>query len=96
MIRATLTAADTYGKRRDVKMIEIIQKPGDCHSLYPERFKSGDTAICLHTVIFVDRDRHLKGNEYVVEEKTKAYYNVCYAQYDLKTTAPETTLNPKP
>ena len=65
-------------------MIEIIQKPADCYPPYLDRFKAGDVVICLHTVVFCDGDRHLKGNEYIVEEKTKDYYNVCYAQYKPK------------
>ena len=76
-------------------MIEIIQKSADCYQPYLERFSVGDTVTCLHTVVFCDGDRHIKGNEYIVEEKTKDYYNVCYEQYRVTTTALKTPSNPK-
>ena len=51
---------------------------------YPDKFKVGDIAIAKKYVKFMYGEEHRVGQEIVVTEDNKAYYNVCYKDYDKK------------
>lgn len=51
---------------------------------YPDKFKSGDIAIALTNINYADGTKVKKGQEVLVTETTKSYYNVCYIDWELK------------
>lgn len=52
---------------------------------YPNKFIEGDIVVCNTRIEFMDGEVHNIGQEILVTEKIKAYYNVCNKNYDKKS-----------
>ena len=51
---------------------------------YPNKFKAGDVAIAQQFIKFMDGSTHRVGEEIIVTERTKSYFNVWHHIYDKK------------
>lgn len=63
---------------------------------YPDKFKAGDIAIAKTHTEFMYGDKHEVGQEIVVTEETKSYYNVWHHLYDKLGNSPDIEVIPVP
>lgn len=55
--------------------------------VYPDKFKPGDVAMAKKFVRFCDGTCHKVGQEILVTEDSKSYFNVMHGDYDKKEEA---------
>ncbi len=61
-----------------------MSAPETYQPMYPNKFKAGDIAISKKFVKFLNGEKHTIGQEILVFESTKSYYNVNHKNYELK------------
>lgn len=49
---------------------------------HPNKFQIGDIAKAKRLIRFMDKTKHDIGQEIVVTEETKSYFNVCHSGYE--------------